>query len=212
MKQIVIRYPLLVRINGVFVSAALAIAVAKGSTSLGRILIAVAAFLGMVVVLAHKTEVDTQEVRVRHFPFWTTHVPLSEIRRVEEGRTLTVIAPHSRIPLWGLSREARDTLLQVLRSQLNITCYRPKPRNDATRVIRGYVSRAVLAGVGFLLMAAAVVPFLAGFPLHVYWDTAGKYVLVLCMAWYLFFIFEAGFAYAVWRTKADLDSGEGKNN
>jgi hypothetical protein len=58
------------------------------------------------------------------------------------------------------------------------------------------------------MTVTAVSPFLAGFPLHDYWNSAGKYLLLLCMGFFVVFIFEAGFTYVLWSRKRAFDKIE----
>jgi hypothetical protein len=42
--------------------------------------------------------------------------------------------------------------------------------------------RAILATVALVASSASVIPFLAGQPLYAYWESIGKYLLILAMA------------------------------
>jgi energy-coupling factor transporter transmembrane protein EcfT len=66
----------------------------------------------------------------------------------------------------------------------------------------------IFSGIGFAMTVTAVSPFLAGFPLHDYWNSAGKYLLLLCMGFFVVFIFEAGFTYVLWSRKRAFDKIE----
>jgi hypothetical protein len=53
---------------------------------------------------------------------------------------------------------------------------------DAQLLVKLWDSRARYATVAFVLSCAAVYPFLAGHVLHGYWNSFGKYLVLLSMA------------------------------
>jgi hypothetical protein len=59
---------------------------------------------------------------------------------------------------------------------------------------------ATWAGVALILNIACVLPFLYGWPLHHYWDKAGKYLLLTSMAFFVWFVMRAGFVWSSWQS------------
>jgi len=55
-------------------------------------------------------------------------------------------------------------------------------RDDAQRLVILWDRRALYATLAFALSCASVVPFLAGHTLHAYWDSFGKYLVLVSMA------------------------------
>ena len=54
-------------------------------------------------------------------------------------------------------------------------------RNHAMKRFRQWRRRAGLTAAGFILCCLAVTPFLYGGPLYAYWNTLGKFFLLLSM-------------------------------
>jgi hypothetical protein len=55
-------------------------------------------------------------------------------------------------------------------------------KHDAEEYLQLWRKRALYATVAFFLSCASVSPFLYGRPLHAYWESFGKYLLLLTMA------------------------------
>jgi hypothetical protein len=60
----------------------------------------------------------------------------------------------------------------------------------------------------FLLSCAAVYPFLKGHPLHEYWESFGKYLVLVSMAMLVMFAMCAGFFYSAWQALRDVKKGQ----
>jgi hypothetical protein len=71
-------------------------------------------------------------------------------------------------------------------------------RDFAGNLLRKQKKRAWIASVSFLGSCLAVSPFLAGNPLHNYWETIGKYILLLCMVLLIPFVVCVGWAWSAW--------------
>ncbi len=113
-----------------------------------------------------------------------------------------------KIPLWGLSQKTRTQLFRVLPRRLAVASPPSDSRIDSAALVRRHTRWTILAGIGFVIAAAAVVPFLAGFPLHNDWNTGGKYVLLLCIGFFILFVFEAGFTYLLSYSRRALERVE----
>ena len=59
---------------------------------------------------------------------------------------------------------------------------------------------AIWAGAVLLLDILCVVPFLYGHSLHRYWEAIGKYLLLLAMALFLWFVLRVGNAWSSWQS------------
>jgi hypothetical protein len=70
--------------------------------------------------------------------------------------------------------------------------------HDAVEYLRIWKKRALYATAAFFLSCAAVSLFLAGHPLHVYWEPFGRYLLLLSMVLLLPFVACAGIAINSW--------------
>jgi hypothetical protein len=54
-----------------------------------------------------------------------------------------------------------------------------------------------------------VYPFLEGHPLHQYWESFGKYLVLLSMAMLVVFVLCTGFFYSAWQALRDVEKGQG---
>lgn len=212
MNNIVARYPVPVRLGAVLVCAVFAVAIARGPVSNGTVIVAIGAACLSVAVLAYRAEIGETEVRIRYAPFFTKRTPVRDVTQVVEERTLVLITPASKIPLWGLSLEARETLFQRFPHGLDVL---PSTRSgrqiDSAANVRKHQRWTIVAGVGFLVTAALVFPFFKGNAWHDYWDSAGQYLLLLCLLFFIALIFEAGFTWVLWSTKRDIDRIENRH-
>ncbi len=62
---------------------------------------------------------------------------------------------------------------------------------------------AIWAGAALLLNLLCIDPFLYGHSLHRYWDTTGKYLLLLAMAVFLWFVLRVAFVWTSWQSARD---------
>jgi hypothetical protein len=69
---------------------------------------------------------------------------------------------------------------------------------EASGYLRVWKKRALYSAVAFLLSCASVAPFLDGEPFHAYWNSFGKYLVVLSMALLLPFVLCVVVATQVW--------------
>jgi hypothetical protein len=59
---------------------------------------------------------------------------------------------------------------------------------------------AIWAGAVLLLDILCVVPFLYGHSLHRYWEAIGKYLLLLAMALFVWFVLRVGYVWSSWQS------------
>jgi hypothetical protein len=71
-------------------------------------------------------------------------------------------------------------------------------RQDAEEHLRVWKKRALYATAVFFLSCASVSPFLYGHPLHAYWESFGKYLVLLSMALLIPFGICVGIAINSW--------------
>lgn len=205
MNRVATRYPLPVRLGAVLVCTIFAASIAKDPVSNGTIIVAVGAACLSVAILAYRAEIDEAEVRVRYVPFLTKRTQIRDVTHVVEERTLVLVTPTSKIPLWGLSDLAREVLFRILPARLMVAPLQPGRPGVAVVRVRRHVRVTILAAVVFVTSTAFSIPFLRGNPWNAYVDTIGKYVLFICLCAFLFLLFEAGFTWVLWSTKRDID-------
>jgi hypothetical protein len=206
MKRVVARYPLPVRSGVILVCLIFAAAIVRSSVSDGTIIVAFGALSLSVAILAYRAEVDEMEVRIRYAPFFTRRTLIRDVTHLVEGRTLVLITPTSKIPLWGLSPKARETLFQIFPHRLSVLPPERGRRSDsAAATIRKHQRLTISSGIGFFLTAVLVVPFFKGNVWHEYWNRVGQYLLLLCLLFFIALIFEAGFTWVLWSTKREID-------
>jgi hypothetical protein len=71
-------------------------------------------------------------------------------------------------------------------------------RLQANDLLRKQKKRALIATAAFIASCVGVAPFLAGNPLHSYWETVGKYILLLSMGLLIPFVVCVGWAWSAW--------------
>ena len=71
-------------------------------------------------------------------------------------------------------------------------------RQDAEEYLRLWKRRAFYATTAFFLSCGAVSVFLEGHPLHAYWESFGKYLVLLSMALLIPFVICVGIAINSW--------------
>ena len=70
--------------------------------------------------------------------------------------------------------------------------------------LRKWKRGTILLGIAVVASIAAVIPFLAGQPLHAYWDAIGKRILQLAMGMFLAFVYVAGTYSTFWKYLRDM--------
>jgi hypothetical protein len=75
-----------------------------------------------------------------------------------------------------------------------------------------YRRRCIFATTAFVVSCAFVVPFLAGYPLHPYWDVVGKYLLLLSMALLLVFLYFTLLTFGAWQIRRNYRNIENSQN
>jgi membrane protease YdiL (CAAX protease family) len=82
-------------------------------------------------------------------------------------------------------------------------------RQYAKELIGLWRRRSTYSTVALLLSCASVYPFLKGHPLHEYWESFGKYLVLLSMALLVVFVLCTGFFYSAWQALRDVEKGQG---
>lgn len=71
-------------------------------------------------------------------------------------------------------------------------------QQEARKLLNLWKKRSLYASGAFLLSCASVSPFLYGHPLHSYWESFGKYLVLLSMALLIPFVICVGIAINSW--------------
>jgi len=77
-------------------------------------------------------------------------------------------------------------------------------KDNAAVDLRRHLRRTLYALIGFLATAAAVTPFFYGNPLHEYWSSIGRCLLLVSMILWLLLILEAATAVIGWNYVREL--------
>jgi hypothetical protein len=83
-----------------------------------------------------------------------------------------------------------------------------KVRQYAKEHIGLWRRRSICSIVALLLSCGSVYPFLEGHPLHQYWESFGKYLVLLSMAMLAVFVMCTGFFYSAWQALRDVEKGQ----
>jgi hypothetical protein len=71
-------------------------------------------------------------------------------------------------------------------------------KENARTRLKLWTRRAAYSGALLLLSCGIVVPFSQGHSLHVYWDSFGKYLGILVMGAFLWFVYCAALWWGAW--------------
>ena len=124
-----------------------------------------------------------------------------------------MVTSTSSIPLWGLSIGTREEFLKLLPRRLEVQAPPSSPRPPSLAdSVRKHLRWTVAAGCGFLVMGGLAAPFFKGYPLYGYRNTVGRYVLLLCLLFFIAFVFESGFTWVLWSAKRDIEKIEGRRS
>jgi hypothetical protein len=77
-------------------------------------------------------------------------------------------------------------------------------KQNAKERLRLWRKRALYSTGVFLLSCALPVPFQKGFPFHIYWESLGKYLVLLSMALLPVFVYCNGLWWGAWRALCDV--------
>jgi hypothetical protein len=207
---VVTKYPLLVRVGLSLVCLLLAGSILRGHARPKTIVTAFVAISVDVLLLAYRAEVDHKEIRIRFAPFYVKRTPMRDVKRLSEQRTAVVLVTSTgRIPLWGLTSKTRTALFRILPAHLDFVSTSERQSGPAVSM-RRHRRWTIYAGVGFAVTSALLVPFLDENPLNKYWNVGGKYLLLLCMCFFLALIFEAAITWICWSYLRDSARTEKK--
>ena len=81
-------------------------------------------------------------------------------------------------------------------------------RQIARKRIAVWRSRALYSTVAFFLSCASVYPFLKGHLLHKYWESFGKYLIILSMTLLVVFVYCTGLFWSTWQALRDVEKGQ----
>ena len=184
-----LRYPRTVRLVIPLVWAFLATGLLRGPIHAGTIAITCIAICLNIHLLAYRAEVDDTEVRIRYAPFVTRHTAIRDITHLVEERTLVLVTATSRVPLWGLSIAARETLFRILPRHFQVVS--PKRKGDIAMVasLRRHLRWTIWIAIGFTVAVVLLIPFLNDNPLNKYWNTGGKYLVLVCMVLFVSLVY-----------------------
>lgn len=77
-------------------------------------------------------------------------------------------------------------------------------RENARTRFRTWGLRSLYSGVALLMDCAFVVPFLYGHSLHMYWESFGKYLILVAMALLVVLVYCSGLLWGAWVSLRDL--------
>lgn len=193
------------RASVLLLSVLLAVTVARNPTSLPAILAFAIALCLTVPILAYRAAVDATYIHIRYLPFWTSRTPTRDVTQVLDERTLVLVSETARIPLWGLPLAAREPLFEILPRRFNVQHSQPSRPAVDPALIRRMARLSVIAGLGFVASLAALTLVLAGFPLHRYWESVGKYLIFPCMGFLTWFLLQAVLTYSLWSANREIE-------
>jgi hypothetical protein len=196
--MVVVRYPRIARALVVVVCAVLAFSVASRPAHIGTLVITVLMAAVAVGVLAYRVEISRSGIRARYAPFYEKQIPLQDIQHVTEERQLVLVTRQGRVPIWNLPLRKREELFDILPGNLRVKPAQPLDTSDPRTSLRVHFRRTVILAGCFILAALLLIPFLDDYPLNRYWDTGGKYLLVLCMVLFALLSFEAVTTWVYW--------------
>jgi hypothetical protein len=67
--------------------------------------------------------------------------------------------------------------------------------------------RSIYSTVALLLSCAFVYPFLKGHTLHNYWESFGKYLILVSMALLVVWVYYTGLWWSAWQALRDVEKG-----
>ena len=68
--------------------------------------------------------------------------------------------------------------------------------------------RSLYSTVALLLSCGFVYPFLEGHPLHRYWESFGKYLIIVSMTLLVVFVYCTGLFWSAWQALRDVEKGQ----
>jgi hypothetical protein len=80
-----------------------------------------------------------------------------------------------------------------------------KAKQSAKQLLQRRTKQAIYATAIFFLSCASVSPFLKGHPLHAYWESFGKYLVLLSMGLLIPFVIYVGRAITAWLFVRDVE-------
>jgi hypothetical protein len=72
--------------------------------------------------------------------------------------------------------------------------------------------RALYSTIALVLSCTFLSPFLEGQPLHKYWQSFGKYLVILSVILLVPFVYCVGLFWSAWKALRDIEKGQGYPN
>jgi len=206
--MIVVRYPPLARALVLIVFALLVFSVASRPLHSGTVVVTLFIAILTAAVLAYRTEITRSGIRVRYAPFYEKRIRLEDVQHFVEERNLVLVTAKGRVPLWNLPLRKREELFEILPGHLQIAPRQTSGKRDPRESLRVHFRRVILLGSCFVGTVVLLVPFLDDYPLNGYWNTVGKYLLVVCMVLFVLLAFEAVTTSVYWGYLRDIQRFE----
>jgi hypothetical protein len=192
--SVVTTYPLPVRLGMSVICALLLVTMLKGPMHILTIVVTILAICVDVGLLAYRAEIDATKVHVRYAPFCNKQALVSDVTHFVEERTLVLVTGNSRIPIWGLSSKARETLFSILPPHLTTQPEESSSKTDPVTNMKLHLRRTGYVGAGFVVVVASLVPFLNADPE----SSMRKCLVILCMGLFIATAFEGVMTYTYW--------------
>jgi hypothetical protein len=68
--------------------------------------------------------------------------------------------------------------------------------------------RSLYSTAALVLTCGLIYPFLTGHALHAYWESFGKYLVLVALALLVAFVLCTGFFYSAWQALRDVEKGK----
>jgi hypothetical protein len=164
-------------------------------------------FVVLLIMTVHaytyRIKITTTEISIRFFPLFNRLVRMADIRRIIDRRPLVIATTSSRLHLWFLTTDARNSLFHVLPRHLVVDDEKTGNKDPAIAAAR-YWKWTKLVGSLFLLSVVTLVPFLEDNPWNKYWYPIGACLAIVGFALFLSLIYTGGMAYIHWQADREL--------
>ena len=205
-ETIIVRLPLSFRLLVVLACLLMAFSVIRGPRPTVPAIAALCCFLAVAIAIWwREVRITRDEIVVQAFPFFRSVTPIADVMRLDGAKTVILVTARSRISLWGLRNDDAERLFHILPSRIHYDDGLPRAGTRIEVTPERVYRWTAVAGVAFVLSAAAVTPFFAGQPLHAYSESVGKYFLFVCLLCFLAFVFLAGTSWNLWTSRRHLN-------
>ena len=113
---------------------------------------------------------------------------------------------------WGKRYKVSGPLRLGRRLRLQLEKVAPRRRKESVdaQYLRIHLRLTCCVAGGFIVSAAVSYQFLAGSAWHAYADTIGKYVIFLCLCFWIALVFEAALTWGAWSYKRVIEATNAK--